>query len=64
MKIESNIKWHCQKGGGLFLGIRVEFPTDYYDLKWHSRGTCIHFGFLFFTLSATIKYNFIKGLPQ
>lgn len=26
MKFSCNIQWHCRKGGGLFLGLKYDFP--------------------------------------
>ena len=64
MKIETTYQWHCRKAGGLFLGFRVYFVTNNYDLKYHSKNITVSFGFLFFTLNIAIRYNFVKGLPQ
>lgn len=61
-------EWHCRKAGGLFLGIRVNFPVAIYDSEsYASKHTYtllrLTFGLIVCSLKIDIKYNYIKMLP-
>ena len=62
-------KWHCKKAGGLFFGIRLDFPTGIYDTKaFASNHTYtslrLTFGLIVCSINVDIKYNYIKTFPQ
>jgi hypothetical protein len=75
-KIDMNTKylsiypqWHCRNGGGLFVGIRFQFPVTNYDSEaFASKHTysCLRLtlGLLVFSINVDVKYNYIKMLPQ
>jgi hypothetical protein len=74
-KIDMNTKylsiypqWHCRNGGGLFVGIRFQFPVTNYDSEaFASKHTysCLRLtlGLLVFSINVEVKYNYIKMLP-
>jgi hypothetical protein len=62
-------QWHCRNGGGLFVGIRFQFPVTNYDSEaFASKHTysCLRLtlGLLVFSINVELKYNYIKMLPQ
>ena len=61
-------QWHCRNGGGLFLGIRLQFPKIIYDIEAIDKHTyaCLRLtlGLLVFSINVEVKYNYIKMLPQ
>ena len=62
-------QWHCRNGGGLFLGIRLQFPKIIYDIEAFASKhtyTCLRLtlGLLVFSINVDIKYNRIKMLLQ
>jgi len=75
-KIDMNTKylsiypqWHYRNGGGLFVGIRFQFPVTNYDSEaFASKHTysCLRLtlGLLVFSINVDVKYNYIKMLPQ
>jgi len=60
---------YIRNGGGLFVGIRFQFPVSIYDSEAfaskHSY-TCLRLtlGLLVFTINVDVKYNYIKMIPQ
>jgi hypothetical protein len=61
--------WHCRKAGGLFVGIRCQFPARIYDSESFAAKhtyTCLRltFGLIVCSINLDIKYNYIKTLPQ
>jgi hypothetical protein len=61
-------KWHCRRAGGLFLGIRVDFPTSIYDGEAFAnnhiyRCVKITLGFIAFSVTINIKYNYVRTFP-
>jgi hypothetical protein len=61
-------EWHCRKAGGLFFGIRLDFPTEIYDDQaFASKHTYtrlrLTFGLIVCSIKIDIKYNYIKMLP-
>lgn len=64
MKIKLKPKWHCRKHGGLFLGMRMDFPLhlvgefDREAQEWESWKTLsFSFGFLFFSVNVDFEYG-------
>jgi len=63
IKITQSIQWTCRRWGGVFLGLRINFPvtiTDYDGKNNNSvwRHIFIGLGFFFFTWNIDIDYNF------
>jgi len=60
-------QWHCRNRGGLFLGIRLQFPNIIYDIEAVDRhtSTCLRLtlGLLVFSINVEIKYNYAKDIP-
>jgi hypothetical protein len=61
MTIKCDYNWHCRKGGGIFLGIRIHAPCsinygdgDSYDHNCKNITATI--GFIFF--SVNIQFNY------
>ncbi len=74
-KIDMNTKylsiypqWHYRNGGGLFLGIKLQFPKIIYDIEAIDKHTyaCLRLtlGLLVFSINVDVKYNYSKMLPQ
>ena len=62
-------QWHCKNGGGLFVGIRFQFPVSIYDSEAFASKhtyTCLRLtlGLLVISINVEVKYNYIKMLPQ
>jgi len=61
-------QWHCRNGGGLFLGIKLQFPKIIYDIEAIDKHTyaCLRLtlGLLMFSINVDVKYNRIKMFPQ
>jgi hypothetical protein len=62
-------EWHCRKDGGLFFGIRFQFPVTNYDSEAFASNhtyTCLRLtlGLIVFSIKVDIKYNYIKMFPQ
>ena len=62
-------QWHCRNGGGLFLGIRLQFPVTNYDSEAFASNhtySCLRLtlGLLVFSINVEVKYNYIKMLPR
>ena len=66
-------EWNCRKAGGLagalFFGIRLDFPTEIYDVQAFASKhtyTCLRltFGLIVCSIKVDIKYNYIKMLPM
>jgi hypothetical protein len=62
-------QWHCKNGGGLFVGIRFQFPKIIYDIEaFASKHTysCLRLtlGLIVCSIKVDIKYNYIKMLPM
>ena len=64
-------EWNCRKAGGLagalFFGIKLDFPTEIYDVQaFASMHTYtrlrLTFGLIVFSIKVDIKYNYIKML--
>lgn len=49
------VNWIARKSGGLFLGVRVQFPTSDTNLIDMWRSTWITIGFLFFQVRIEIN---------
>lgn len=60
-----NLQWHARKGGGLFLGVRLDFPCYIFDMERNSHYTLIKLkiGLLLFTLNIDIMHSHKKALP-
>jgi len=57
-------QWHCRNGGGLFLGIRLQFPVTNYDSEAFASNhtySCLRLtlGLLVFSINVDVKYNYI-----
>ena len=56
--IAINVKWHARKGGGLFLGIRHDFPTSViFEPCCVRTVTRASFGFLLFSISFEFRFH-------
>lgn len=60
-------EWHCRKAGGLFFGIRVDFPVAIYDSESDASRhtyTCLRltFGLIVCSVKVDIKYYYRKTL--
>ena len=60
MKIDCNFVLHgTQLGGGLFMGIKLEYPVSIYDEQINEtyKLSTLHFGFLIFTLKISVTHG-------
>lgn len=60
--------WHCRKAGGLFVGMRFQFPARIYDSEAFADKhtyTCLRLtlGLLVFSINVELKYNYAKDIP-
>jgi hypothetical protein len=60
-------QWHCRNGGGLFVGIRFQFPVTNYDSEAFASNhtySCLRLtlGLLVFSINVELKYNY-KDIP-
>ena len=60
-------EWHCRKAGGLFFGIRVDFPVAIYDSESYASKhtyTLLRFtiGLIVYSIKVDIKYYYRKTL--
>lgn len=61
-------EWNCRKAGGLFLGIRVDFPVAIYDSESDDASrhtyTLLRFtiGLIVCSIKVDIKYYYRKTL--
>lgn len=61
MKFEIESKWHCRNNGGLFLGIRYNFPVTICDDEHTNKVyqcVTLTFGMIFFSINISINYNY------
>jgi len=65
MKIKFDIQNHCKFGGGLFLGIKLHFPSSCIDLEAENAADIVTFnnillsvGLIFFSINMNFQYNF------
>ena len=55
-RIVFRFKWHCRRGGGLFLGLRIHFPAHIIYGNGETRiVTHTSFGFLLATLEIELR---------
>jgi hypothetical protein len=69
MKVKFDIQNHCKFGGGLFLGVRLHFPSSCIDIEVEKaadmtrfNNVLLTFGFIFFSINVNFQYNFNKLL--
>ncbi len=61
-------QWYCRNGGGLFVGIRFQFPVTNYDSEAYASNhtySCLRLtlGLLVFSINVEVKYNYAKDIP-
>ena len=60
-RIVMRFKWHCRRGGGLFLGLRIHFPASIVYGNGETRiVTHLSFGFLFATLEVEFRGKCVR----
>lgn len=57
MKIVPSIEKHCRMGGGLFVGVRLNFPCNIWDFAYSYKSVILKFGFVFFTVNIEFRYD-------
>ena len=55
-------EWHCRKAGGLFFGIRVDFPVAIYDSESYYTLLRFTIGLIVCSIKVDIKYYYRKTL--
>ncbi len=63
--IKNKLKWHCRKAGGLFVGIRISFPSNLVEFKTAPSGIketrykvwYIVIGFVFFSWNIELMFE-------
>ena len=55
-------EWNCRKAGGLFLGIRVDFPVAIYDSESYYTLLRFTIGLIVCSIKVDIKYYYRKTL--
>ena len=62
MHFYTDINWHCRRAGGLFFGIRMNFPTSNLDDLKNEKYNSVYFtiGFILFSLTFRVNYNVTK----
>lgn len=58
-------QWHCRNGGGLFVGIRFQFPKrnceiDPFIMNYSFTSLHLTLGLLVFSINVDVKYNYIN----
>lgn len=59
--LDTELQWHCRRGGGLFCGVILNFPltrcdTTEFILSTH-RSIMLKVGLIFGSVIVRIKYN-------
>lgn len=52
--------WHCKPNGGLFFGLKLQFPFWMSGYEIDNQAIVITIGLIFFSINVYIKYNHKK----
>ena len=58
-------QWHCRRAGGLFFGIRIQFPIriledDPFIVNYSYTNLRFTFGLILFSVTIDVKYDYEK----